>query len=84
MKSRVSGTHALPSSRKTLFVFIPTNSDGQIFVNLIKKVKRKKFKNIYASSFYSSDHHLALNVLILFFFSFFLSSGTHMSLFIHS
>ena len=61
-------------------MFIPTNSDGQVFVNLRKKIIEKKFKNF--SLFSYCFVRLCLNSSCLFvvylfflFFSFSLGVG---------
>ena len=63
-------------------MFIPTNSDGLIFVNLRKKkidkkILKKKLSFLNLLLLLTSNY----SVCLLFFFSFSLS-GTHMSLFI--
>ena len=74
MKSCVFGTPAEPSSRTTLFVFIPTNSDGQIFVNLRKKnyrIKKLKINFLLLPSVFLSRPHLCLFYSFFFIFNFF-------------
>ena len=74
MKSRVSGTHAYPSSRRALFVFIPTNSDGQKLVNLRKKGNEKNLKKILLSPSFRSVSPSLISTFY-FYFSFSLGVG---------
>ena len=86
MKSLVFGIHAYPSSRRALFMFIPTNSDDQISVNLRKKTKKIIKLNIFSpsSSFPSVSLPFGFFLLLFDFFLFlFLLNGTHMSIFLH-
>ena len=69
MKSRVSGTHTKPSSRRALSVFIPTNSDGQKLENLKKKRREKFLKNNSLSApNVSASLKFALHPFIFYFY----------------
>ena len=62
-------------------MFIPTNLDGQIFVNLRKKLIEKNKIFLPVSSLSTSRSSSPFGFYVLFFV-FFSLSGTHMSLFI--
>ena len=64
-------------TRRALFVFIPTNSDGQISVNLRNKLIEEKIKIKLSLLIFVLSRLMSSHFLLCFFFS-----GTHMSLFL--
>ena len=60
-------------------MFLPTKSDGQIFVNLRKKRREKIFKKILSPP----NATAGFCFLVCFSYLSFFLSGTHMSLFLH-
>ena len=64
-------------------MFIPTKSDGQIFVNLRKNKEKKFFLKKFSLDLHAFCLLSVASFWFLTFVYFFFLGGTHMSLFLH-